>query len=98
MKRVICIFLAMLMMACVLPMNIFAANENVKITYYEDGSYLVEKIVSQMERASGKVTGSKTGTHYDSAGTLEWEVVLTGSFTYTGSTSSCTAASVSTNV
>jgi len=98
MKRVMCAFLAMLMTICVLPMHIFAVNENVQITYYEDGSYLVEKVVTQKERASGRVTGSKTGSHYDSGGTIAWEAVLTGSFTYTGSTSSCTSASISTTV
>jgi len=85
-------------MVCLFPVHAFAASDDVKITHYEDGSYLVEKLVCQMERASGKVTGNKISTHYDSGGTMEWEVILTGSFSYTGSSSSCTSASISTTV
>ncbi len=43
-------------------------------------------------RASVK-TGSRTISHKDSDGTTLWTYKITGTFSYTGSTSTCTAVS-----
>ena len=82
-----------------IPMNSFAMNvQQSSTTYYGDGSYLVETIEITQARASGMKTGTKTQTYYDSTGEAEWKAVLTGTFTYTGSSATCTSSSVSVTI
>ena len=45
-------------------------------------------------RATWGVTGSKQYTYYESNSVAQWKAVLTGTFTYTGSSASCTESSV----
>lgn len=69
--------------------------------YFDDGSYMTVE-VTRAVRASGSVTGSKPYTYYNSSynssGVVQWQAVLTGSFTYTGSSATCTASSVDVTV
>jgi hypothetical protein len=70
-------------------------------TYLSDGSYnviTVKESVSVsdniLKAAALTKSGSKTTSYYNSSGTLLWYVKVTGTFTYNGSTSSCTNATV----
>lgn len=99
MKRIVCLILVFILTVTVFPVNCFAiGTAETIVSYYEDGSYLVETIEIVQTRASGTKTGSKTQTYYGSAGDAEWQVVLTGTFTYTGSNATCTASSVSVTI
>lgn len=62
--------------------------------YFEDGSYMTVEIISKGARASGSVTGSKPYTYYGSDGNAKWKAVITGSFSYSGSSATCTSSSV----
>ncbi|MBE5064026.1 hypothetical protein INF30_12255 [Lachnospiraceae bacterium DSM 108991] len=65
-------------------------------TYLDDGSYFETIIYVNTEintRANNTKTGTKTTT-YKADGKVLWYVSVTGSFTYTGSSSKCTSASV----
>ena len=61
-----------------------------------DGSYYVITLTVDETRASK--TGAKTYTYYSSDDVIQWKVRLQGSFTYNGSTSTCTNASHSVTI
>lgn len=100
MKRTISLVLLTALLISVFPLNCFAASvdEEIVVTYLEDGSYIVETIYISQTRASGAKTGSKEAVYYDSNGSAEWKAVLTGTFSYTGSTATCTASSCSVTI
>ena len=77
-----------------IPLCCHAAHRSVETIYFEDGSYLVTEMMISNSRASGSVNGSKPSTYYNSSGVAQWKVVLSGSFSFTGSTSSCTSSSM----
>lgn len=97
MKRVLPIFLSVILMIGIFPLSCFA-QESKNVTYFSDGSYMVETLTVYATRASGSVTGNKVSTWYTSSGGVQWAATLTGSFTYTGSSATCTSASVSTSI
>lgn len=90
MKRVISCLLVVLLIASAVPLA--AAKDNNSV-YFDDGSYITIDISVVKSRAAGSVSGSKTYTYHDSDGTSAWKAVLSGTFSYTGSTSTCTASS-----
>lgn len=77
---------------------VYASEEekiiNTSVEYFDDGSYLIMTTteIINYSRASVK-TGSRTISHKDSDGTTLWTYKITGTFSYTGSTSTCTAVS-----
>lgn len=100
MKRLIILLFVMVLMTSVLPIASLASDntEEYVIMEFEDGSYMTEYIISSPERASGSKSGSKNKTYYDSHGDAKWMATISGTFTYTGSTSTCTAASCSVTI
>lgn len=98
-RRVSCILLS-IMLILLIPFNCLATeNDEVgNVIYFDDGSYMVEQIFVIQSRASGTVTGDKIDTYYSSNGTALWKAVLTGSFTYSGTSSTCTSSSVSVTI
>lgn len=66
--------------------------------YFDDGSYIVTTITEEpavsFARAGNTKTGSKTSKYYSSSGTAMWYVTVNGTFSYNGSTATCTNASV----
>lgn len=96
MKRLLSILLVAATILCLLPMQALAAEK--EITYYPDGSYTTTEIIRLGSRASGSTSGSKVSNYYDSKGNLCWKATLTGSFTYTGSSATCTSAGISTTI
>lgn len=89
------VILAFLIVA-LLPVNVFAATNTTVADgtiYLEDGSYITVTLSCKDSRATSSKTASRTYTYYNSNDVEQWRAVLTGSFTYTGSTSSCTSSS-----
>lgn len=75
-----------------------AVNEekiiSTSIEYFDDGSYLVTSLTEEITNSrANTITGSKTHTYKDSDGVTLWTYRITGTFSYTGSTSTCTAVS-----
>lgn len=68
-----------------------------EITYFSDGSYLVtELVVADVSTlATNTVSGGKKITSYNSSGSALWDFTVTGTFRYTGSSATATAASYS---
>lgn len=67
------------------------------VEYLSDGSYYVTTINGNnagISLFSTTTTASKTTTYYNSNGDSLWYVKVTGTFTYTGSSSACTSSTV----
>ena len=95
MKRFLSIALLITIFITLLPFNTNALSNTLAndIIYLDDGSYITIELTWSEARASGTKTGSKTHRYYNSNGVEEWKAVLRGTFTYTGSSATCTAAS-----
>lgn len=101
MKRFTRICALVLVSVLLIPIQVFATverNSSTEIVYMDDGSYYVIVIEESRTRATYSKTGSKHYTYYSSENVAQWKVTLTGTYTYNGSTSSCTAASASATI
>lgn len=100
MKRLACCVMAMVLLAAMLPVfgNAASYGEEVVTEVFADGSYETESIYKMQTRAGGTVSGSKVKNYYDSKGTLCWQFVLNGSFSYTGSSATCTSSTCSVSI
>lgn len=94
MKRLLSMALAVMLVFCSLSVFAAAAEETVETVYLEDGSYLTIQTITYDTRASGSKSGSKVYTHHGSNGDDIWKATLSGSFTYNGSSATCTSSSV----
>lgn len=97
MKRVICVFLVALMVVAVLPVGAFAA-ETEEITYFSDGSYVIRSIDRSFGLERSRKSGSSVYRYYGNNGDLEWTATLSATFTYDGSSATCTSSSCSVSV
>lgn len=93
MKQVFSALLIAVLLVSVFPLAGNAA-EKVETVYFDDGSFMTIEVNYTPVRATWSVTGNKQYTYYNSYSEAQWKVVLTGTYTYNGSTSSCTASSV----
>lgn len=98
MKRVVSVLMLVFFLFSVLPMAGAAEAVSEERIELGDGYYLIAETFQSGTRASKSVSGSKPYTCYDSAGTALWKVTLYGTFTYTGSSATCTASSISTTI
>ena len=99
------IFISLLLTFIIfIPINNVSAlekNNEYSTFEYESTDNYYETIITydnQLARAVNSVSGHKTITCKNSAGKTLWSLTVKGSFTYNGSTSNCTSASVSTSV
>lgn len=94
MKRILSIILMIMMLIPILTFAVSAEGYDGNVIYLEDGGYIV--VTVEMEpiwRSSGTKSGRTTYNYYDSNGVRGWTAVLNGTFTYTGSSATCTASS-----
>lgn len=90
-KKILSLLTACLLVVCLLPVQVLAAEREETVTYYADGSYTVTTVEKHLTaRASGTVTGNETKNYYSSSNKLQWKAVLNATFTYTGSSATCT--------
>lgn len=93
MKKRITQLFAALMLLSLLSVQALAADSSY-VEYYSDGSYSVFTVETDnfaIARAAGTKSGTAQREHYSSAGELQWKVTLKATFSYNGSTSSCTS-------
>lgn len=97
MKKVIAALVTFVLILSMLPVQIAYASQEpelLEVVRYEDGSCLEITLESAPQaRASGSLTKTKSYIFKDENNVEQWKISLTGSFTYTGTTSTCTAAS-----
>lgn len=102
-KKIFSLFTTLLIV-CLLCVNAFAAenNEQTITQYFEDGSYIVTTLSEEncgiSLFATSTKTGRKTDTCYDANHEVLWTATLTGTFSYTGTSATCTDASVTYSV
>lgn len=97
MKRVFAIIIALFMLVSILPIA-GNATETVETVYFDDGSYMIIEINYSPARETWSITGKKQYTYYDSNSISQWKAVLTGTFSYTGTSSSCTSSNVDVSI
>ncbi len=95
--RVISILLSFMLLIGCFSISVSAADNttvNTIIEYFDDGSYAVITVSEESinARATTK-TGSKIYTYKNSDGETQWTYKVTGTFSYTGSSATCTAVS-----
>lgn len=101
MKKIISFLLVVITVFSIFTVSVFAKEqkENVfKITeYFEDGSYMVTTLEvenkNSIARATSTKTGSKTVIFYNADDEKMVTVKLTATFSYTGSSVTCTNVS-----
>ena len=65
------------------------------IETYEDGSYGVVTVTEFQSETRATKNGQKKYEYYNSSNVKQWTVYLNASFTYTGSSATCTSATPS---
>lgn len=98
MKRLLCTILVLLLALSTLPTAGHASETESEIVYFEDGTFLRVTIAEYGTRASGTKTATKTYEYSNDSGSVLWKAVLSGTFTYTGTSTTCTASSCSVTV
>lgn len=98
MKRLLSIVLLLALFVGLIPFNSNAKTDDVEITYFQDGSYLVTEVIRNITRASGMVSGSKPSTYYNNSGVAQWKAVLNGTFSVSSSGATCTSASMNVTI
>ncbi len=83
-----------------IPVQVFAVDEvqEESIIYLEDGSYIIVTTEEFASRSSGSKTAQRTYTYTASNGVVCWDATLTASFSYTGSSATCTSSDCSITV
>ena len=92
---------AILLVISMLPFGAFAVNEAPEadeVIYLEDGSYITVTLTESVTRVSGTKTASRTYRYYSSDDVEQWNATLRGTFTYAGSSATCTNATCSVSV
>ncbi len=97
MKKLIATILTML---CILSGSTTVSAKNTsEIIYLKDGSYLIIELTEEaISRASNTKSGTKTMSHYNNDNEKLWDATLRGTFTYTGSSVTCTKATITYNI
>ena len=99
-KRILSFLLMAALVLALLPLQTHASTASTReeIEYLPDGGYIVTTIEESANRASGTKSGTKTKSGYDNSGNLDWQIVLKGQFSYTGSSATCTSATITVNI
>lgn len=92
-KRYISVLLVLILLFAVLPVRVEAVQVvETEIEYLPDGGYIETVLLESAVRASGTKTGTKTKRYVDSDGNEEWVIQLQGTFSYNGTSATCTSA------
>lgn len=89
-KRITAMLAALACFLVLLPSPAYAQGD--EVIRYSDGSYtlIVTEESAHSTRALSSKTGSKQYKHYSSDKVLQWTVTLTATFTFNGTSATCT--------
>lgn len=95
MKKFLALFLSIVLVVSMTGM-VCAAEviQSEEIIYFEDGSYLITTTVQSAARTTNTTTGFTRKTYVDADGNTDWRAVLTGTYTYNGTTATCTESTI----
>lgn len=90
-KRIVGALLVCLLLVCLLPIQAFAQQR--EIIRHEDGSYTVVTVSREATaaRATNYARGNRVYDYYSDTNVLQWKAVLNATFTYNGSSATCTS-------
>lgn len=104
MKKLVA-FLITILLIFTTNINAFAVvnepseNTTSEIMYFDDGSYIETTLTIEESNistfATNTISGSRKMIYKNSDGEAQWTAILKGTFTYTGSSATCTASSIS---
>ena len=95
------LFKSLLITLCILFSNVSVYAYTIpkispEIIYQDDGSYFITEIVySPISTYSSTISGTKHSSYYNSSGKLLWKLSVTASFSFNGSSSTCTSSQCS---
>lgn len=97
MKRIISIFLVTLLLCTTFAISANAEGlENITIEYLDNGDYIItyfdDDYIYPDDGSKTTVTKTKTSKYKNSAGETMWYIKVQGTFSYNGSTCTCTKA------
>lgn len=100
MKKLISLLSVMLMIVVLCPNTAFASEKIVTdsyVEYFEDGSYIVTELIESTVTtfAAKTISNSKSSHYYESDNSKAWTVTLNATFSYTGSSATCTKTTTS---
>lgn len=111
MKRVMSTVFILLLIVLPLSLSVSASGNGSEeqilgdheVVYFEDGSYAIvtiseDPVLSDSQsstKAAQTKSGSKSISFYSSNNVIQWTVTVSGTFSYDGSSATCTASSVS---
>ena len=94
MKGLSKLLVLILLLSFFVPANVQAVTQTkTERIDYSDGSYIVAKITVVESRASNTKTSSKDYIYYSASDVQQWKATVIGTFTYDGTTSTCTVVS-----
>ena len=96
MKRIRIIISLVLCLFYLIPTTAIATSITMQESdriYLDNGYYITIEITESPERASGTKSGTKNYVFRSGSGSELWRASIRGTFTYTGSSATCTAAS-----
>lgn len=92
-KRYVSILLAWIFVLAMLPIRAEATQiAEPEVEYLPDGGYIETVISESVSRASGTKTGTKVKRYVDSDGNEQWIIRLQGTFSYNGTSATCTSS------
>jgi hypothetical protein len=102
-KRIIALLLTMFLCFVSIPASSESLNSDLQIIYYPDGSYVITELIDDSTESlllhnRTTVTKSKASTYYANTGTKCFTLTVTGTFTYDGTSATCTSATYSSTI
>lgn len=102
MKKVLSLCIALTLTLALISFNVSALTDQSDATVirFDDGSCLEISTIEEItaERATNTKSGQKSAIFRDSNGVEQWRATLTATFTYNGSSATCTNASITSSV
>lgn len=99
MKRTLALFCIIILILpfCINATAISSPSSLSYVEYFDDGSYITITISESSPfpiRSENTKTGSKTTTYTGTDGIVKWESKLTGTFSYNGTSATCTSSNI----
>lgn len=98
MKRYLCMLVLLAVLISCFPVITSASTVENSILYLDDGSYITITLHTIDARAAGTKSGTKIYEYRANDSSLQWQAVLSGKFTYTGTSATCTSSNCAVTV
>ena len=95
-----CVFAIVLFAMSILQVSASGiyGNEEADVIYLDNGDYIAITIEEYDCRSTQTKSGNKKYSYTDSSGSVLWVITLNGTFTYTGTSATCTSSSVNVTI